>query len=94
MHDYNYYVLGQYKIDKHTEEIFPERRFLSMIPLWVASRLTRPGIHFSFRRVAYLMYDMTRGRLCKHFPRFNPTCSKVIPILLVLSLEMVTWNLA
>lgn len=61
MHDYNYYVLGQYKIDKHTEEIFPERRFLSIVPLWVASRLTMPGIHFSFRRVAYLMYDMTRG---------------------------------
>lgn len=38
------------------------------------------------------MYDMTRGRLCKHFPLFNPTCSKVFPILLVLSLEMVTFG--
>lgn len=85
MHDYNY-VLGQYKIDKHTEEIFPERRFLSIVPLWVASRLTMPGIHFSFGRVVYLMYDMTRGRRCKHFPLFNPTCSKV------LSLEMVTFG--
>lgn len=52
---------------------------MSIVPLWVASLLTRLGIHFSFRRVSYLMYDMTQGRLCKQ-------------ILLVLSLEMVTFG--